>query len=53
MEKRNMQKLLGFALIVISFIIPIIDEFNDATAAAFTLPLGIYLLLTKEDVLDI
>ena len=53
MKKQNIQKLLGFALIVISFIIPMIDESRNATASVFTLPLGIYLLLTKEDVLDI
>ena len=41
------QKMMGIALIVISILIPILLD-GDATASLITLPLGLYLLFTKE-----
>ena len=44
------QKMMGVALIIISILIPIIND-GDATASMITLPLGLYLLFTKEKVI--
>lgn len=41
------QKMMGVALIIISILIPIIND-GDATASMITLPLGLFLLFTKE-----
>lgn len=43
------QKLMGLCLIVIG-LVPIILE-NDGTVAAFTIPFGVYLLLTKKKIM--
>ena len=43
------QKMMGIALIIISILIPIINN-GDATASLLFLPLGIYMLFTKEKV---
>lgn len=40
------QKTMGMILIIISIIIPIIE--NDATASVFILPIGLSMLFTKE-----
>lgn len=40
------QKILGIAMIGISILIPIL--LKDITVSVFTLPLGVYLLFTKE-----
>ena len=44
------QKMMGIALIIISILIPIINN-GDATASLLFLPLGIYVLFTKERVI--
>ena len=44
------QKMMGIALIIISILIPIINN-GDATASLLFLPLGIYVLFTKEKVI--
>ena len=44
------QKMMGIALIIISILIPIINN-GDATASRLFLPLGIYVLFTKERVI--
>ena len=44
------QKLMGVTLIIISILIPIVND-GDATASLITLPLGLYLLFTKEKVI--
>ena len=43
------QKMMGIALIIISILIPIINN-GDATTSLLFLPLGIYMLFTKEKV---
>ena len=45
------QKLSGLVLIGISILIPILMD-GDATASLITMPLGLYLLFTKEKVMD-
>jgi len=45
------QKLSGAALTAISVLIPFINN-GDITASVFLLPLGIYLLFTKEKVMQ-
>lgn len=45
-----MQKLMGVVLILCS-IIPILIE-NDGTVAVLFIPLGLYLIFTKEKVID-
>lgn len=42
------QKMMGVAMIIISILIPIIND-GDATASLITLPLGLFLLFTKEE----
>ena len=42
------QKMMGIAMIIISILIPIICD-GDATASLITLPLGLYLLFTREE----
>lgn len=44
------QKMMGIALIIISVLIPILLD-GDATASLLFLPLGIYILFTKEKVI--
>ena len=44
------QKMMGIALIIISILIPILLD-GDATASLLFLPLGIYVLFTKEKVI--
>ena len=44
------QKMIGIALIIISILIPILLD-GDATASLLFLPLGIYVLFTKERVI--
>lgn len=45
------QKLAGLTLAVIGVLIPILLD-GDATASVLILPLGLYLLFTKEKVMD-
>ena len=42
------QKMVGITLIIISILIPIVND-GDATASLITLPLGLFLLFTKEE----
>lgn len=44
------QKLLGLVLAAVSILIPVIN-FGDATASLILLPLGIYLVVTKERIM--
>ena len=43
------QKMMGIALIIVSILIPIVCD-GDATTSLLFLPLGIYMLFTKEKV---
>lgn len=45
-KQKIKQKMLGIAMIGISILIPIL--LKDITVSVFTLPLGAYLLFTKE-----
>lgn len=45
------QKLSGLILAIIGIIIPFVMD-GDATASILILPLGLYLLFTKEKVMD-
>lgn len=45
------QKLSGLILAIIGIIIPFVMD-GDATASIIILPLGLYLLFTKEKVMD-
>ena len=55
--KMTKQRLMGFALVVISAFILLLastgetPEDRDATAVLLTLPLGIYMMVTKQYVL--
>ena len=55
-EKRELllykakQKMMGVALIIISILIPIVND-GDATTSLIILPLGLYLLFTREKVI--
>ena len=44
------QKMMGLTMIIISILIPIVCD-GDATASLITLPLGLYLLFTREEVI--
>ena len=44
------QKMMGIALIIISILIPVLLD-GDATTSRVLLPLGIYMLFTKEKVI--
>ena len=44
------QKLIGLLFVLMSVIIPFFTD-GDATASILTLPLGLYLLFTKEKML--
>ena len=44
------QKMMGITLIIISILIPILLD-GDATTSLLFLPLGIYMLFTKEKVI--
>lgn len=43
------QRLSGLAMLIIGIIVPFLD--GDATVSLFALPLGIFLLLTREKVM--
>lgn len=45
-----MQKLMGFTMFVIGFITPFILD-GDATVSVVTIPLGFYLIFTREIIL--
>lgn len=45
------QKLSGLILVIIGIIIPFVMD-GDATASVLALPLGLYLLFTKEKAMD-
>lgn len=45
------QKLFGVAFIFISVALPIIEE-GDITASILFFPLGLYLLITREIIID-
>lgn len=45
------QKLSGFVMVAIGVLIPFICD-GDATASLLVLPMGLYLLFTKEKVMD-
>ena len=45
------QKLCGFLFVVISILLPLMD--GDATVSVLILPLGVYLLFTKEKIMYI
>lgn len=54
MSKKNYyikQKLTGLLMLVIGIIMPIMDSGN-ATITLLVMPLGIYLIITKEKVMD-
>lgn len=44
------QKMMGIVMIIISILIPIIND-GDATASLLFLPLGVCMLFTKEKVI--
>lgn len=44
------QKLIGLVMVVIGVLIPFVCD-GDATASLVVLPLGLYLLFTKEKVM--
>ena len=44
------QKLSGFVLMIISILLPIVD--GDGTASILLFSLGLYLMFTKEKVMD-
>lgn len=44
------QKLMGLGMIAISIIFPLIND-GDATASLLTLPLGIWMLFSREMVI--
>lgn len=45
-----MQKLMGFTMFVIGFITPFMLD-GDATISIVTIPLGLYLMFTREVIL--
>lgn len=45
------QKLLGFSMVVLSIITPIALE-GDVTISIFLLPVGIYALFTRKNIMD-
>lgn len=55
--KMTKQRLMGFALVVISVLVLLLastgetPEDRDATAMLLTLPLGVYMMVTKQYVL--
>lgn len=51
MNKRIKQTLIGFMLIVLGVIIPLVLD-GDATVSVVVVPLGIYLIVTKEIVVE-
>ena len=51
-EVSGLQRLAGILLIICGVLMPIVNE-GDATASVLLLPLGIYLLLTKEEVIQL
>lgn len=48
--KKLVQKLIGLALIGIGLIIPALMD-GDATVSLLVIPLGLFILLTKETVI--
>ena len=51
-EVSGLQRLGGILLIIGGILMPIVND-GDATASVLLLPLGIYLLLTKEEVIQL
>lgn len=51
-EVSGLQRLGGILLIICGILMPIVND-GDATASVLLLPLGIYLLLTKEEVIQL
>lgn len=45
------QKLSGLVLVIVSVLIPIVMD-GDATASVLLMPLGVFLLFTKEKIMD-
>lgn len=45
-----MQKLMGLAMFLIGFITPFVLD-GDATISIVTIPIGLYLMLTREVIL--
>lgn len=45
------QKLSGFVMVAIGVLIPFVCD-GDTTASLLVLPMGLYLLFTKEKVMD-
>ena len=43
------QRLSGLAMVIIGLIVPLLD--GDTTVSLFALPLGIFLMMTKEKVM--
>lgn len=51
-EVPGIQRLVALVFILISIIAPIVND-GDATISVVFLPLGIYLLVTKEEVVHL
>lgn len=51
MNKRIKQTLMGLALVALGVIIPIVLD-GDATVSVVVVPLGLYLIATKEIVVE-
>ncbi len=51
MNKRIKQTLIGFLLVAMGVIIPLVLD-GDATVSVVVVPLGIYLIVTKEIVVE-
>lgn len=51
LKQKLKQKLMGLALIIISILAPIILD-GDATISVLLFPLGLYMLITKERMVE-
>ena len=51
-EVPGIQRLVALVFILISIIVPIVND-GDATISVIFMPLGIYLLVTKEEVVHL
>ena len=51
LKQKLKQKLMGLTLIIISILVPIILD-GDATISILLFPLGIYMLITKERMVE-
>lgn len=49
MTRKTLQKLIGLALVILNIIWVLIS--HDLTAAVLLVPLGLYAIFTKEDIL--